>query len=161
MREKVNQRVFIKGKKESCGCCYFDVRRVPLGVAIGFALESGRVKLALHHVEENGNCGFAQFRLGQQRHFQELAHHGRHEINLVLAEIKPHGTDFKAHLASHVSVPVIIHTSLLAFFKIYNQYHFTWPALGVASSEWTTPTAAPVDTHTCDDKNEMNWALPS
>jgi len=73
-------------------------------VAVGLALMAWRVKLALHHVEEDRDGGLAQFRLGQQRHLQEGPHHGRHEVDLVLAQVEPHGPDLEAHLATHIAV---------------------------------------------------------
>lgn len=42
------------------------------------------MELALHHVEEDGDGGFAQLRLGKERHFQHGADHFRDELDLVL-----------------------------------------------------------------------------
>lgn len=48
-------------------------------------LEASRgMELALHHIEEDGDGGFAQFRLGKERHFQHGADHFRNELYLVL-----------------------------------------------------------------------------
>lgn len=42
------------------------------------------MELALHHVEEDGDGGFTQLRLGKERHFQHGADHFRDELDLVL-----------------------------------------------------------------------------
>lgn len=42
------------------------------------------MELALHHVEEDGDGGFAQLRLGKERHLQHGADHFRNELYLVL-----------------------------------------------------------------------------
>lgn len=47
-------------------------------------LETAReVKLALHHVEEDGDSRFAQFDLWHKRHLQNGSHHLRDELDLV------------------------------------------------------------------------------
>ena len=47
--------------------------------------------LAVEHVEEHGQRGLPQLRLTHQRHLQERPHHGRNEVNLVVADGVPHG----------------------------------------------------------------------
>lgn len=43
------------------------------------------VVLALHHIEEDGDGGFSQFRLGDQRDLQNGPDHGGDELHFVLA----------------------------------------------------------------------------
>lgn len=41
------------------------------------------VKLALHHVKEDGDGGLSQLDLRNQRHLQNRTHHLRDELDLV------------------------------------------------------------------------------
>lgn len=45
---------------------------------------SSGVELALHHVEEDGDGGIPEVNVRYQGHLQEVAHHGRDELVLVL-----------------------------------------------------------------------------
>lgn len=44
---------------------------------------ASEVKLALHHVKEDGNRGFTQLDLRNQRHLQNRTHHLRDKLDLV------------------------------------------------------------------------------
>ena len=63
-------------------------------------------ELALDHVEEDRDRGLAQVGLRDERHLQEVADHGGHEVDLVLAEVEPHLLDFQAHGLPHVAIRV-------------------------------------------------------
>lgn len=46
---------------------------------------AGEPVLAEHHVEEDGDGGFAQLQLRHQRHLQDGTHHARDKLDLALA----------------------------------------------------------------------------
>ncbi len=61
-------------------------------------------RFSIYHVEENGDRCFSKFRFRNERHLQEVAHHVRHEGNLVVAQVEPHLTNLQTHFFAHVFV---------------------------------------------------------
>ena len=60
--------------------------------------------MVFYHIEEDWNGGFSQLRFRYERHIEEVSDHIRHEIDLVMAQVKPHLTHLQPHLLAHVFV---------------------------------------------------------